>query len=148
MLVCYCENETFWLLIFQSHLFFLIVNKHCHCFVFLFYSNMPYGQSTFVRLTTKVFVLCRLFPCFFLFHMLFILYAYIYIYCKYWQFYLGVLTPYVLFLHVSFTVDQMFCGMGVKCDLHIFSDSDKYAELCKLHSMYVCKMLYISTCPS
>ena len=32
----------------------------------------------------------------------------------------------------------LFSLGGVKSDLHIFAGSDKYAELCKLHSIYVC----------
>ena len=59
----------------------------------------------------------------------------------------GAITPNELFLHVYFAVGQMIRGRGVESDLQMLSDSDKYVELCKLHSMYVCKLLYISTCP-
>ena len=129
--------------------FCLIVNKH---FVIVLFFDFTQISLTDRELS---FVLQRRYSCYVdYFHVFFYFICYLYFMltyiskCKYWQFYVGVLTPCVLFLHVSFAVDRMFCGLGVKSDLHIFSDSDKYAELCKLHSMYVCKMLYISTCPS
>ena len=103
------------LLIFQSRLllFKKITNNTsiCHCFVFYFTQICLSDRVLFPCPTTHVFALCRIYPCFVLFHMLFIL-TYI-SKCKYLQLYGGVMTPYVLFLYVSFDIDQIFFLEGV-----------------------------------